>query len=44
VDWVECKGGDEPVISHVYFAGTGTRFLEDNGKKAIAELFDRTFA
>jgi len=44
VDWVECRRGDEPVISHVHFTGTGTRFLEENGKKAIAELFERTFA
>jgi hypothetical protein len=44
MDWVECKGGEEPVISHVHFTGTGTRFLEENGKKAVAELFERTFA
>ena len=44
VDWVECKGGDEPVISHAHFTGTGTRFLEENGKRAVAELFKRTFA
>jgi len=44
VDWVECRSGDEPVISHVHFTGTGTRFLEENGKKAIAGLFERTFA
>jgi len=44
MEWVECKGGDEPVIRHVHFTGTGTRFLEENGKRAIAELFRRTFA
>lgn len=43
LDWVERKVGDEPVISHTHFSGTGTRFLEENGKKAIAELFQRTF-
>jgi hypothetical protein len=43
VDWVERKEGDEPLISHVHFAGTGTRFLEENGKKAIRELFERSF-
>jgi hypothetical protein len=42
-DWVERKKGNEPVISHGHFAGTGTRFLEENGKKAIRELFERTF-
>lgn len=42
-DWIECKKGDEPVIGHVHFVGTGTRFLEDKGRKAVAELFERTF-
>lgn len=44
VDWVECKGEDLPVIRHEHFTGTGTRFLEENGKKAIVELFERSFA
>lgn len=44
VDWLECKEGDEPVIRHEHFTGTGTRFLEENGKKAIVELFERSFA
>lgn len=43
-DWVECKVRDEPVIRHVHFTGTGTRVLEGNGKRAIAGLFERTFA
>ena len=34
---------DEPVIGHEHFAGTGTRFLRDNGKRAIEDLFRRTF-
>ncbi|MCK9363674.1 MAG: hypothetical protein M0P74_08780 [Syntrophales bacterium] len=42
-DWVERERGNEPVITHQHFAGTGTRFLAENGKKAIAELFERTF-
>jgi hypothetical protein len=42
-DWVEREAGDEPVISHVHFTGTGTRFLEENGRRAIEELFDRSF-
>ncbi len=41
-DWVKCE--DAPVISHPHFTGTGTRFLEENGKHAIAELFERSFA
>lgn len=42
-DWVKLEKGNEPVISHIYFTGTGTRFLEENGKKAIAGLFERSF-
>ena len=30
--------------SSSYFTGTGTRVLEENGKKAVAELFQRSFA
>ncbi len=33
-----------PVIETPDFAGTGTRFLNDAGKAAISELFDRSFA
>lgn len=44
MDWVECHGSDEPVISNAHFAGTGTRFLEENGKQAIVGLFERSFA
>ncbi len=44
VDWSERMRGDEPVISHTHFGGTGTRFLEENGKKAVKELFERTFS
>jgi hypothetical protein len=44
VDWVALEKRNEPVISHIHFTGTGTRFLEENGKKAITELFVRSFA
>jgi len=44
LEWVERKKGDEPVINHVHFTGTGTRFIEENGKKAIKELFARSFS
>jgi hypothetical protein len=43
LEWVERKKGDEPVISRNHFTGGGTRFLEENGKKAINELFERSF-
>lgn len=32
-----------PVINHEHFAATGTRFLEDNGRIAIQDLFARSF-
>lgn len=38
-EWVE----DEPVISNKTFCGTGTRNLSDEGKKAIEDLFSRSF-
>ena len=40
--WAPCPAG-EPVIRHTHFTGTGTRHLADNGKAAIAALFDRSF-
>jgi hypothetical protein len=42
-DWTERHAGDLPVISHLHFTGTGTRLLEEKGKKAIEELFRRSF-
>ena len=39
--WQECS---EPRIGRLRFAGTGTRFLADNGGRAIEGLFDRTFS
>ena len=33
----------QPTITHPHFTGTGTRFLADNGRQAINELFDRSF-
>ena len=33
-----------PAITHPHFTGTGTRFLKDNGRKAVDELFARSFA
>ena len=34
----------DPIIRQPLFCGTGTRFLEDNGRAAIDALFTRTFA
>lgn len=44
MEWEACPPGAEPIISHVHFAGTGTRFLEDAGKQAIDALFTRSFS
>ena len=38
--WEPC---DTPVITAQHFSGTGTRFLEDNGRQAIADLFAKSF-
>jgi hypothetical protein len=42
--WVAPPGGQEIRIGNPRFTGTGTRFLEENGRKAIRELFARSFA
>jgi hypothetical protein len=33
----------EPTITHPQFTGTGTRFLQENGRRAINALFERSF-
>lgn len=42
-DWAPCDSSSLPVITHPHFTGTGTRTLEDSGRRAIRELFDRSF-
>lgn len=37
------EGGAMPVITHTHFTGTGTRFIEKNGRAAIEDLFARSF-
>jgi hypothetical protein len=41
--WAPRTGADLPTIAHVHFTGTGTRVLNDAGRRAIAELFARSF-
>ena len=36
--------GEGPIITHPHFTGTGTRTLQPNGKRAIDELFTRSFS
>jgi len=41
--WQARAGDAAPVIQHVHITGTGTRFLQDNGRAAIDALFVRSF-
>ena len=43
-DWEKRTSANGPIITHAHFTGTGTRFLDDNGKAAIDGLFARSFA
>ena len=42
--WESASGAEQPVVNHPHFTGTGTRHLADNGKRAIEDLFARSFA
>lgn len=39
-NWISIK---EPTIQHHHISGTGTRMLNSKGKRAIEELFERSF-
>ena len=41
--WMEVVDPGNLLIARPGFTGTGTRFLEDNGRKAIRDLFQRSF-
>jgi hypothetical protein len=48
--WFEWKGSEwkvhgstAPTITHPHFTGTGTRQIRDNAKRAIEELFTKSF-
>jgi len=41
--WIDSTGANVPVITHPHFTGTGTRRLQDNGRRAIEDLFTRSF-
>ena len=41
-DWTN-RDGDTPRITHPHFTGTGTRNIGENGRRAIEELFTRSF-
>jgi hypothetical protein len=42
-EWTALTAADV-VITHPHFTGTGTRTLQDNGRRAIEGLFKRSFA
>jgi hypothetical protein len=42
-EWMPMPANGGPVIAHAHFSGTGTRSLEDNSRRAIEELFTRSF-
>ena len=42
-DWRKRSSVEAPLITHPHFTGTGTRTLQENGKRAIDALFDRSF-
>jgi hypothetical protein len=41
--WDRLGQTDAPVITHPHFTGTGTRELRPNGRRAIEDLFSRSF-
>jgi hypothetical protein len=42
-DWRRHASTDLPLITHPHITGTGTRVLQQNGRDAIAALFERSF-
>jgi hypothetical protein len=42
-DWEKRSSANGPLIAHTHFSGTGTRTLKANGKRAIEDLFTRSF-
>jgi hypothetical protein len=39
----KARGADAPTITHPHFTGTGTRQIQENGKRAIEALFTKSF-
>ena len=40
---LDSRCAETPVITHPHFTGTGTRHIHDNGKRAIEDLFTKSF-
>jgi hypothetical protein len=43
-EWKRLDAAQAPVVSHPHFTGTGTRRLQPHGRKAIDDLFARSFS
>ena len=43
MEWEQLGDDEQPAITQIHFTGTGTRFLSDGGRKAIEDLFNRSF-
>ena len=43
-EWKRLGAAEAPAVTHPHFTGTGTRRLQPNGRKAIADLFARSFS
>jgi hypothetical protein len=41
--WLRHTSDDQPRFTHPHITGTGSRVLEENGRKAIGALFERSF-
>ncbi len=44
MNWVALDAENAPRLQHIHFTGTGTSQLQENGKRAIQELFERSFS
>ena len=42
-EWEKRTSANSPLVTHAHFTGTGTRTMQANGKKAIEDLFSRSF-
>ena len=42
-DWTKRASSDGPIITHPHVTGTGTRRMQANGRRAIEDLFTRSF-
>jgi hypothetical protein len=42
-DWQALAAAAGPAISHAHFTGTGTRNLQANGRRAVEDLYTRSF-